>query len=44
MVELRYTAFMKIKGKIIMQQNLQLKLPLFVNIDMGELSFILAAV
>ncbi|MEK8020543.1 MAG: UPF0175 family protein [Candidatus Parabeggiatoa sp.] len=26
-----------------MQQNLQLKLPLFVNIDMRELSFILAA-
>ncbi|HID98850.1 MAG TPA: UPF0175 family protein [Thiotrichaceae bacterium] len=26
-----------------MQQNLQLKLPLFVNIDIGELSFILAA-
>jgi predicted HTH domain antitoxin len=34
---------MKIKGTLIMQQNLQLKLPLFVNIDMGELSFILAA-
>jgi predicted HTH domain antitoxin len=27
----------------MMQQNLQLKLPMFVNIDMGELSFILAA-
>jgi hypothetical protein len=26
-----------------MQQNLQLKLPMFVNIDVGELSFILAA-
>jgi predicted HTH domain antitoxin len=36
-------ALCEIKGKIIMQQTLQLKLPTFVNIDMGELRFILAA-